>query len=424
MQLRKEKRSNKPSSIGDILGNVATPYVSGRPQTPKNHSTRQLENKPPVDDQSEAEESGRYDFDLAEFPLFRLCRSNAGKHGRDPLVYADRIKGRDGSPVSREWKVFPGAFGFGGSSAQVLLYDLIQLYLEQGGEGAQIQFGTLRSLFLRRGERNPSSRDYDRMRRDIDVLRGYDFHCKNAFWDNRRGSYVDMNWRLFGSVFYFRPSLDGDEEHPFGFLEVSPVLQQVAQRRGFFALGFSNRLFYSLKPLEQRLAVYLAKKFSSQQMHRRFVEDLARALPIEATRPRDTRAILRGAAEGLLSRELPILRAFRFEESADGRMVAVFERGARPAGKAARLAVVLRPLSEQGNYLLERIATEINSTADRLWWGQCIERLGIGPIERALGQLREARQSGNVRNPGGLLTKILKDLAREKGIALSGRAIE
>jgi hypothetical protein len=156
----------------------------------------------------------------------------------------------------------------------------------QGGEGSQIQFGTLRALLQRRGERNPSSRDYDRMRRDIDVLRGYDFHCKNAFWDVRRRSYVDMNWRLFGSVFYFRPSLDGDDEHPFGFLEVSPVLQQVAKRRGFFALGFSNRLFYSLKPLEQRLAVYLAKKFASQQTHRRYVEDLEQAVVDDLARMR------------------------------------------------------------------------------------------------------------------------------------------
>ena len=38
----------------------------------------------------------------------------------------------------------------------------------------------------------------------MDILRGYDFHCKNAFWDHRRRAYVDMNWRLFGAVFYFK----------------------------------------------------------------------------------------------------------------------------------------------------------------------------------------------------------------------------
>ena len=47
--------------------------------------------------------------------------------------------------------------------------------------GSQIHFGTLRSLLLRRGERNPSRRDYDRVRRDFDVLRGYDIHFRNSF---------------------------------------------------------------------------------------------------------------------------------------------------------------------------------------------------------------------------------------------------
>ena len=115
----------------------------------------------------------------------------------------------------------------------------------------------------------------------MDVLRGYDFHCKNAFWDGTRKAYVDMNWRLFGAVFYFRPSPDdAEQELPLGFIEVSPVLQQVAKTRGFFSLGFGRQLFYHLKPLEQRLAVYLAKKFVSQKLHRRFVDDLAHSLPV------------------------------------------------------------------------------------------------------------------------------------------------
>jgi hypothetical protein len=40
-----------------------------------------------------------------------------------------------------------------------------------------------------------------RLRRDLDILRGYDLHCKNAFWDRKGQAYVDMKWRLFGSVF-------------------------------------------------------------------------------------------------------------------------------------------------------------------------------------------------------------------------------
>src|SRR6266852_5609259 len=63
----------------------------------------------------------------------------------------------------------------------------------------------------------------------------------------------------------------------------------------FFALGFESRYFCSLKPLEQRLAIYLAKKFISQKVHQRFVDDLARALPIEASRSRDNHALLKKA---------------------------------------------------------------------------------------------------------------------------------
>lgn len=358
-----------------------------------------------------------YDFDLAEFPLFRLYKNAKPGQGREPLRYADKITGQGGVKVSREWAVYPGPFGFGGQSAQVLLFDLLQLYAEQGARGSQIQFGTLRSLLLRRGERHPSARDYERVRRDIDVLRGYDLHCKNAFWDARRKAYVDMNWRLFGSVFYFknRPDLDGDDL-PFGFIEVSPVFQQVARTRGFLALGFDRFAFYALRPLEQRLSLYLAKHFTSQKLHRRFVADLVRVLPMEAKRERAARAILTDAAEGLVEKRLPILSEFKLERSRAGDWLASFTRGKAPDSKyVVPAAESLTPAVAD---LVRRIAEATGNANDRVWWAQCAERLGPGAVDRALGQLKEVRAAGRLRNPGGLLTKIFKDLAEEQGIVL------
>ena len=61
--------------------------------------------------------------------------------------------------------------------------------------------------------------------------------------------------------------------------------------------------------------------------------------------------------------------------------------------------------------LVDRIADAVGSRDDRPWWMQCVKRLGPGAVERALGQLKEARQLSSVRNPGGLLTKIFKDIA-------------
>jgi hypothetical protein len=68
--------------------------------------------------------------------------------------------------------------------------------------------------------------------------------------------------------------------------------------------------------------------------------------------------------------------------------------------------------------LVDRISDAVGSGADRPWWTQCVKRLGPGAVDRALGQLKEARQLSSVRNPGGLLTKIFKDIAIEAGIAL------
>lgn len=365
-----------------------------------------------------AADAGRYDFDLAEFPLFRFAKSSGRRHDRDPLVYADSIAGKDGKPVAREWRAYPGPFGFGGPSAHALLYDLLQLYAEQGARGTQIQFGTLRSLFLRRGQRNPSKRDYERMRRDIDVLRGYDFHCRNAFWDRDRRAYVDMKWRLFGSVFYFREDPGSGREVPFGFIEVSPVLAEVARRRGFFALGFGHAFFHGLKPLEQRLAVYLAKKFVSQQTHRKRLDDLARALPVEAARPADVKAAVRAAADGLLSKGLPCLAGFRFERGREGRWVAAFERRAAPRQDHAAGRLAAEVLEPSVALYLDLIADAVGSRDDRVWWTYCVRRLGPGPLDRALGQLKEAVRAGGVRNRGGLLTKILKDIAAESGASL------
>lgn len=365
---------------------------------------------------------GRYDFDLAEFPLFKLHKPRLNKHDtRQPLVYTDTITGKDGQPVVREWKAYPSPYGFGGASTQSLLFDLLQLYIEQGARGTQIQFGTLRALFQRRGGRNPSVRDYARLRRDIKVLCGYRFECKNAFWDREKQAYVDMDqWSLFTGAFYFKEKPDDPQQQlPFGFVGVHPILQQVARTRGFFALGFATRFFHGLKPLEGRLAIYLAKRFMTESFHRRFVDDLARALPIEAALSGNIRASIRTAAEGLLTKKIPILESFAFEKSRDGRWLATFRRKAPPKQDVPFPKQAAEDLGSGIAALVDRMIEATGNAEDRAWWTQCAKRLGQGGIDRALGQLKETRQINKVRNPGGMLTKILQDISRETGIAIS-----
>lgn len=361
-------------------------------------------------------EVGRYDFDLAEFPMFRYAKETRATPTREPLTYSDMILGRDGAQVSREWKVFPGPFGFGGQTTQRVLYELLQLYIEQGCRGSQIQFGTPRALLLRmwREDRHPSTKDYTRLRRDLDILRGYDFHCRNAFWDRKRQAYVDMNWRLFGDVCYFKPrSISFDQEElPFGFIEASRVLQQIARTRGFFCLGFNSDLFHALKPLEQRLALYLSKKFMSQSLHRRYVYDLARALPIEASDPKDVRKVIARAAQGLLQKRVPTLKGFAFEKSArNGEWLVVFRRDVKPKQTYRMPRHAVLSLDPEIAVLVDDIVREVRARDDVLWWTKCAEVLGPDRVHQGLSQLKEAAQVQHVRSRGALLTRIFKDLA-------------
>jgi len=362
----------------------------------------------------------RYDFDLAEFPLFRFYKNRLATREREPLVYTDTITGRDGEQVVREWKVYPSVFGFGGSSTQTLLYDLLQLYIEQGARERYIYFGTLRALFQRQGNRNPSRRDYERMRRDIDILRSCDFQGKNAFWDGKRRAYIDMHWRLFGTVCYAKEEPYGIVgELPSGALEVSDVLQQVARTRGFFALGFTSQFFRDLKPLEKRLALYLAKKFLSQKLHRRFVDDLAKALPIEAAQPFHVRMILKETAHGLLDKHFPLLASFALEQSPrDSRWLAAFHRKARPKFDAPLPRAAARALAPNLAFLVDRIVEATGDAKSRAWWEQCAQTLGHGGVDRALGQLRGACETQHVKRRGALLTKIFQDLACERGVTI------
>ncbi len=364
------------------------------------------------------EQFGRYDFDLAEFPMFRLYKNELRNHDiTKPLVYTDTIKGKDGERITRRWEASAGRYGFGGASTQVLLYDLLQLYVEQGLESEFIRFGSVHAIFRRRGDRRPSDADYKRMIRDFEILSGYQFVSKNAFWDNERKAYVDMIWRLFDNVCFFKgtPNIF-QAEMPFGFVKVNSVLQGIARSRGFFALGFDNKLFYTLKPLEQRLAIYLAKRFRAREVCTRFVDDLAKALPIEATQPWDVRAAIKKTAQGLLEKELPILQSFKLDKSGKGgEWVASFYRKERPKDTTPTRKESFNPDLE---HLVGLLIEASGEPEHKGWWIQSARSLGRDGVFRAIGQFEEKRGLVDLDNPGAMLTAIVQDIAKQMKITI------
>ena len=139
-----------------------------RRRAPKHEGSRARPSDPPIDDGPDPSAHTRYDHGLAEFPAFRFGKRRM--QSEELLRFADAISGPRGQRLERSWTVFPSAkWGYGGATTQALLFDLHQVWKEQGFHGSRIYFGTLRKLYqLQHPGKNPAPLDYARLRRDLE----------------------------------------------------------------------------------------------------------------------------------------------------------------------------------------------------------------------------------------------------------------
>jgi hypothetical protein len=406
-----------------VAAEEAARAARGRASQPSREPTSQ------ADAPEDPGEQSRFDHGLAEFPAFRFGKRRM--QSEEILRFADAISGPNGERLERAWTVFPSAkWGYGGATTQALLFDLHQVWREQGFRGSRIYFGTLRKLYQRQhAGKNPAPLDYARLRRDLDILCGYEFDCENAFWDPVSRTYGNMRaWHLFTGWYEARRARSGDlqDELPFGFIEVSDTFAKVAQERGFFVTGFDSPFFHSLRPVEQRLALYLSKMFASQQVHRRYEEDIYGALPIEGTALNKRRQTLREAAEGLRKKGYPNLARFALERSPKtGRWVATFHRARKVEQEAPVRPPSVDSVPEHLRPLVEDVVELTQDPGSIPMWVRSIRGLGEEAVRFALGDLRaeqaQRRAAGRdlIKNPGAWLTTKLMAMARDRGVVIT-----
>ena len=375
---------------------------------------------------------GRYDHSLAEFPAFRFGKR---RRGPDELIrFTDTIAAPScpEKSLARIWTVYPSArWGYGGATTQATLFDLHQIWKVQGFRGTRIYFGTLRNLYrCQHPGKNPSTLDYTRLRRDLDILCGYEFDCMNAFWDPVSRTYGDMRaWHLFTGWYEATRARAGDpqEELPFGFVELSETFAKIAQERGFFVTGFDSEFFHRLRPIEQRLALYLSKMFVSQELHRRHEVELYDALPIEAVRVTKRRQTLREAVQGLVRKGYSNLASFSLKSAArtDG-LVATFRRRHKVEQDQPVRGPTLKRLPETVRLLVEDVVAETGDPDSVPMWTRAVGGLGEEAVRYALADLRSeqrqrvaSRDKDGIKNAGAWLTTKLMAMAEERGIVIT-----
>ena len=380
-----------------------------------------------------------YDHSFAEFPAFRFGKRR--RNGPDELIrFTDTIAVPNSAKqrLVRRWTVYPSAkWGYGGATTQAMLFDLHQIWRTQGFRGTRIYFGTLRNLYqCQHPGKNPSTLDYTRLRRDLDILCGYEFDCLNAFWDPVSRTYGDLRaWHLFTGWYEAKRvrADDPQQELPFGFVELSETFAQIAQQRGFFVTGFDSEFFHRLRPIEQRLALYLSKMFVSQELHRRREVKLYDALPIEAERLSKQRQTLRDAAQGLMDKGYPNLATFSLEKAvrSDG-LVGTFRRHCKVQQQDQPLrGVALDELPEAVRSLVEDIVEQTGDPASIPMWIRAVRGLGAEAVRFALADLRsEQRQRAAggearaIKSLGAWLTTKFMAMAEERGIRITRHAGE
>jgi len=355
---------------------------------------------------------GQWDFDLSEFPVFRFDRHCAGS--LVPLVYTDTIT-VDGERVPRRWECHPGTKKGGGATAAILLYSLFQIWAE-GDYGPEIRYGTLRSLFQRQHPgKHPSSGDYRRLKDDLWWLERVYFKTQNAFYDPVRKCYISKNWGLFQGSCTSNPSPDSSQgEFNFGVMYTSNVLQEIADGRGLFSVGIHDSTFYALKPLERRLAIFLARRFRYHKVVRLPVDRLRDALPIGAKGSGNVRGQIRRATKALQRADIPWLGECVVVKNGKGVWMADFKRSCALKDDYRRARRVANAMDIPAiDELVERIISKVGG--DRGWWKHCIDRLGMQCVESAMGWISDYQ---NAKNLPALLTSRLKLKAAERGITL------
>ena len=272
---------------------------------------------------------GKYELSLSEFPVTLLSKTKIDK----PFIeYRDTIMGKNNEQVERTWRVYPDAkWGFGTASTFSSLYELFQIWKEQGFRDKTITFGSLYS-FSKRKRIIPTNTSYDIIKKDLRCLTGLVIEAKNAFWDNEKRAYVDAYFHLFEKVRFFKEKPFGQATLNFSYIEASDELFGSVITNSLLITEFDSGFFHSLKPTEQRLALYLSKMLRNQEVHKRDILKLAEQLPLTNTLQKKIKQQLKSAAQGLINKDFKLLGGFDFEKGAtrQSENIVFFRRGKLP----------------------------------------------------------------------------------------------
>ena len=381
-------------------------------------------------EQPELPAKGKYELSLSEFPVTLLTRSDKN---REFIEYKDKINGRDGQEVERTWRVYPDAkWGFGNLSTLSTLYEVFQIWKDQDFKTKVITFGSIYSLAKRKGI-IPTNTSYATLRKDLRCLVGIVVEAKNAFWDNEKQAYVDAYFHLFERVRFYKENQYGQATLPFSYIEASDELFGSILTNSLLITDFDSRFFHSLKPVEQRLALYLSKMLRNQNAHKRDLMKLAEQLPLTTTLRKKAKQQIKNASNGLIEKEFKLLRGFDFEKNSNGggENVIFYRTGKAPqrrvagqGGKPAEKGKPKTPAKEVNpdyiqTCLLADILEICGDPKSENFYKKVVRIIPKEIVYQVISEVKEVKLLGTIKkSEGALFTKLIKSKAKQLQIEL------
>jgi hypothetical protein len=383
-------------------------------------SDSKLEQRPAKDAElNPALVRSKYEMNLAEFPFAVLSKNRPDKLA--VIEYEDTIKGKNGTPVPRLWRLKPSVeYGFGSTEITSLLFELFQIWKEQGFKTRRIYFGSIYNVIQRMNLTVTGTKNYERIRADLQALTEISVEARNALWDNEKKAYLSKTFHFFDEVNWYHRDDQGSHQEtlPFSNIVASETLWHSIESNTLITLkGVSRELFYSFTPTEQKLGLYLAKVLGNKTEYRRDVEKLAQQIPIFAKTYKDTKKILARRCDGLIQKKFPYLSSYHFEPSTQvGRDNIIFSR--KPTGElSGESSGDIEEKRAKEAFIIDEILRVTGDPHSRNFYQLVAQKLPLSNIYTCLS-LTKAVKEQNHPKPAAYFTVLIKDYAQKNGIML------
>jgi len=379
--------------------------------------------------QTDKRPGAKYELTLAEFPVFLLSRQE--HKDIEVIEYQDQIKGKDGEVVRREWKVYPNKiYGLGTESTFETFFELFQIWKDKAFNTQYIHFGSIYNLLKRQGK-GTGVKEYNRIIRDLNCLVGITIEAKNAFWDNDIRAYVDMTFHLFDQLELSKERASGSSNKPYCSIKASDILYATVCKNSLLITDFDRNFFQNLKPLEQRLALYLSKILRSQATHKREICEFARQLPIFRQHTKHVKEQLKIACNGLIKKGFKPLKCYFFEKDSNGKSEYIVFNSDHATQTTPLLCKNLNPPKQPKleltsnkslndiEYIVSQIMEFCKDKQSHNFYKKVAGMVSRNTIFRALSEVRDAENRGKTKKSRGAhFTWLVKKYAEEQGISL------